>query len=58
MRISRFLQNWVAGLYGLGTYQGSGPSQSQYVSIYRVADLDSKKQMALDLANGVSLTNL
>ncbi len=54
MRISRFLQNWVAGLHGLGTYQGSGPSQSQYVSIYRVADLESKKQMALDLANMVS----
>ncbi len=52
MRISRFLQNWVAGLHGLGTYQGSGPSQSQYVSIYRVADLKSKKQMALDLASG------
>ncbi len=53
MRISRFLQNWVAGLHGLGTYQGSGPSQSQYVSIYRVADLESKKKMALDLANAV-----
>ncbi len=52
MRIARFLQNWVAGLHGLGTYQGSGPSQSQYVSIYRVADLESKKKMALDLANG------
>ena len=52
MRISRFLQNWVAGLHGLGTYQGSGPSQSQYVSIYRVADLEGKKKMALDLANG------
>ena len=53
MRISRFLQNWVAGLHGLGTYQGSGPSQSQYVSIYRVADLESKKKMALELANAV-----
>jgi 4-hydroxybutyryl-CoA dehydratase/vinylacetyl-CoA-Delta-isomerase len=53
MRISRFLQNWVAGLHGLGTYQGSGPSQSEYVSIYRVADLESRKIMALDLANAV-----
>ena len=51
MRIARFLQNWVAGLHGVGTHQGSGPSQSQYVSIYRVADLESKKKMALDLAN-------
>jgi 4-hydroxybutyryl-CoA dehydratase/vinylacetyl-CoA-Delta-isomerase len=54
MRIARFLQNWVAGLHGVGTYQGSGPSQSQYVSIYRVADLESKKKMALDLANANS----
>jgi 4-hydroxybutyryl-CoA dehydratase/vinylacetyl-CoA-Delta-isomerase len=53
MRIARFLQNWVAGLHGVGTYQGSGPSQSQYVSIYRVADLESKKKMALDLANAI-----
>ena len=53
MRIARFLQNWVAGLHGVGTYQGSGPSQSQYVSIYRVADLESKKKMALELANAI-----
>jgi 4-hydroxybutyryl-CoA dehydratase/vinylacetyl-CoA-Delta-isomerase len=50
MRMARFLQNWVAGLHGVSTYQGSGPNQSEYVSIYRVADLASKKQMALDLA--------
>ena len=50
MRIARFLQNWVAGLHGVGTYQGSGPNQSQYVAIYRIADLEGKKKMALDLA--------
>ena len=53
MRIARFLQHWVAGLHGVGTYQGSGPNQSQYVAIYRIADLETKKQMALDLANAV-----
>ena len=53
MRIARFLQNWVAGLHGVGTHQGSGPSQSQVVSIYRVADLEAKKKMALDLANAI-----
>lgn len=51
MRMARFLQNWVAGLHGVGTHQGSGPSQSQMVSIFRVADLESKKRMALDLAH-------
>jgi len=53
MRITRFLHNWVAGLHGVVTYQGSGPSQSQYVSIYRIADLESKKKMALDLASAI-----
>lgn len=53
MRIARALQNWVAGLHGVGTYQGSGPNQSQYVALYRIADLEAKKQMALDLANAV-----
>ena len=53
MRIARFLQNWVAGLHGIGTYQGSGPNQSQYVALYRIADLEAKKKMALDLANSL-----
>ena len=51
MRILRFLQNWVAGLHGVGTYQGSGPSQNQMMVLYRIADLESKKRMAEELAN-------
>lgn len=51
MRILRFLQNWVAGLHGVGTYQGSGPSQNQIMVLYRIADLESKKRMAEELAN-------
>ena len=54
LRIARFLQHWVAGLHGLGTYQGSGPNQSQYVALYRIADLEGKKKMALELANAIS----
>ncbi|WP_153306219.1 4-hydroxyphenylacetate 3-hydroxylase N-terminal domain-containing protein [Desulfatiglans anilini] len=51
MRIIRFLQNWVAGLHGVGTYQGSGPSQNQIMVLYRIADLESRKRMAEELAN-------
>ncbi len=51
MRILRFLQNWVAGLHGVGTYQGSGPSQNQMMVLYRIADLEAKKKMAEELAN-------
>jgi len=50
MRIMKFLQHWVAGLHGVGTYQGSGPSQNQIMVLYRIADLESKKKMAEELA--------
>ena len=52
MRISKFLQNWVAGLHGVGTYQGSGPTQNQAMVLYRIEDLEEKKRMAEDLAAG------
>ena len=52
MRIMKFLQHWVAGLHGVGTYQGSGPSQNQIMVLYRIADLESKKKMAEELAEG------
>jgi len=47
----KFLQNWVAGLHGVGTYQGSGPSQNQMMVLYRITDLEEKKKMAEELAN-------
>jgi len=50
MRITRFLQNWVAGLHGVGTAQGAGPSQNQNLILYRITDLEEKKRMAEDLA--------
>jgi len=53
MRMVKFLQNWVAGLHGVGTYQGSGPSQNQMMVLYRIADLETKKRMAEELANGL-----
>jgi 4-hydroxybutyryl-CoA dehydratase / vinylacetyl-CoA-Delta-isomerase len=50
MRMVRFLQNWVAGLHGVGTYQGAGPSQNQMLVLYRLTDLNEKKRMAEELA--------
>jgi 4-hydroxybutyryl-CoA dehydratase/vinylacetyl-CoA-Delta-isomerase len=50
MRIVRFLQNWVAGLHGVGTSQGAGPSQNQMLVLYRITDLEEKKRMAEELA--------
>ena len=51
MRMVKFLQNWVAGLHGVGTYQGAGPSQNQILTLYRITDLEEKKKMAEELAN-------
>jgi 4-hydroxybutyryl-CoA dehydratase/vinylacetyl-CoA-Delta-isomerase len=51
MRMVKFLQNWVAGLHGVGTYQGAGPSQNQMLVLYRITDLEEKKRMADELAN-------
>ncbi len=51
MRMVKFLQNWVAGLHGVGTYQGAGPSQNQMLILYRITDLEEKKKMADELAN-------
>ena len=54
MRMMKFLQNWVAGTHGVGTYQGSGPSQNQRVALYRMTDLEEKKKMAEEVAYGKS----
>jgi len=51
MRIARFIQNWVAGLHGVATYQGAGPSQNEMLILYRTTDLEEKKRMAEELAN-------
>jgi 4-hydroxybutyryl-CoA dehydratase/vinylacetyl-CoA-Delta-isomerase len=51
LRMVRFLQNWVAGLHGVATAQGAGPSQNQVLVLHRITDLEEKKRMALELAN-------
>jgi len=50
MRMSKFLQHWVAGLHGVGTWHGAGPRQNQVVALYRNTDLKKKKQLAKELA--------
>lgn len=50
MRITRFLQHWVAGLHGVGTWHGAGPRQNQMVALYRSTDFEKKKQLAKELA--------
>ena len=50
MRMTKFLQNWVAGLHGVGTWHGAGPRQNQMIALYRDTDFEAKKRMAKELA--------
>ena len=50
MRIAKFLQNWVAGQHGVGTWQGGGPPDMGNVYVRRAANLEEKKKMAKELA--------
>jgi len=50
MRLTKFLQHWIAGQHGPGTWHGAGPVQAQRVMVERLANLEEKKQLAKELA--------
>lgn len=50
LRITKFLQNWVAGLHGAGTWHGAGSPQAQRVAIMSLTDFEHKKKLAKMLA--------
>ncbi len=50
MRITKFLQNWTAGLHGVGTWHGAGSTVTQRIAVGRLVDLEAKKRMAQKLA--------
>lgn len=50
LRMAKFLQNWVAGLHGAGTWHGAGSPQAQKVVLYALTDLEAKKKLARTLA--------
>lgn len=50
MRLTKFLQNWTAGLHGPGTWHGAGSTAAQEISIARLADFKEKKKLAEELA--------
>jgi len=50
LRMLKFLQNWVAGLHGPGTWHGAGSIESQMITINNDTDWEAKKQMAKELA--------
>jgi len=50
MRITKVLQNWAAGLHGAGTWHGAGSVQAQMISLMRVANIEEKKKIAMEVA--------
>lgn len=46
LKITKLLQNWTAGLHGVGTWHGAGPVQAQKIMVARLADFDGMKGLA------------
>jgi Aromatic ring hydroxylase len=51
LRVIKFLQNWVAGLHGAGTWHGAGSPQAQRVALQVLTDWEAKKQLVKDIAH-------
>ena len=43
MKVTKLLQNWTAGLHGVGTWHGAGPLMAQKIMLQRVIDYDHEK---------------
>ena len=50
LRITKFLQNWVCGLHGAGTWIGGGVPATALMAVYNLTDFEEKKKLAANLA--------
>ena len=50
MRMTKVIQNWVAGLHGVGTWQGAGSLEAQRIMIRRLTDTAEYKKIAKIMA--------
>jgi 4-hydroxybutyryl-CoA dehydratase/vinylacetyl-CoA-Delta-isomerase len=46
MKVTKLLQNWTAGLHGVGTWHGAGPVMAQKIMLQRVIDYEHDKWIA------------
>jgi len=49
LKVAKFLQHWVAGLHGAGTWHGAGAPQTQRFMFSVLTDFEKKKKMAKKL---------
>jgi len=45
MKVTKLLQNWTAGLHGVGTWHGAGPVQTQKIMLQRVINYEHEKDL-------------
>jgi 4-hydroxybutyryl-CoA dehydratase / vinylacetyl-CoA-Delta-isomerase len=45
MKVHKHLQNWTAGMHGVGTWHGAGPVMAQKIMLQRVIDYDHEKDL-------------
>ncbi|MBW1862458.1 MAG: aromatic ring hydroxylase [Deltaproteobacteria bacterium] len=45
MKVHKLLQNWTAGLHGVGTWHGAGPVMAQKIMLQRVIDYEHDKDL-------------
>lgn len=45
LKVHKLLQNWTAGLHGVGTWHGAGPIMAQKIMLQRVINYDHEKEL-------------
>ena len=45
MKVHKLLQNWTAGLHGVGTWHGAGPVMAQKIMLQRVINYEHEKEL-------------
>jgi len=45
LKVTKLLQNWTAGLHGVGTWHGAGPVQTQKIMLQRAISYEREKDL-------------
>jgi 4-hydroxybutyryl-CoA dehydratase/vinylacetyl-CoA-Delta-isomerase len=51
MKVHKLLQNWTAGMHGVGTWHGAGPVMAQKIMLQRVIDYGHEKELVKTTLN-------
>jgi 4-hydroxybutyryl-CoA dehydratase/vinylacetyl-CoA-Delta-isomerase len=51
MKVHKLLQNWTAGMHGVGTWHGAGPVMAQKIMLQRVISYDHEKELVKQTLN-------